>query len=72
MTKQPRDQRSPDVFDEFTDGLAQGDYSQFGQWLDAELEKLVARWIHLAAPSASRVGALSNRRADLSNSAEAE
>jgi hypothetical protein len=26
----------------------------FGQWLDVELEKLVARWIHLAAPNATR------------------
>lgn len=27
---------------------------QFGLWLDGELETLVARWIHLAAPNASR------------------
>ena len=26
----------------------------FGQWMDSELEKLVARWIHLAAPNAQR------------------
>lgn len=26
----------------------------FGQWLDLELEQLVARWIHAAAPNASR------------------
>jgi hypothetical protein len=26
----------------------------FGHWLDAELDKLVAQWVHLAAPSASR------------------
>lgn len=26
----------------------------FGQWLDEELEKLVARWVHLAAPRAGR------------------
>ncbi len=27
---------------------------QFGLWLDGELEALVARWIHLAAPNASK------------------
>lgn len=26
----------------------------FGLWLDGELETLVARWIHLAAPNASK------------------
>ena len=26
----------------------------FGAWIDAELEKFVARWIHLAAPNAQR------------------
>ena len=30
-------------------------YDVFGEWLDGELEKLVARWIHLAAPNASSV-----------------
>jgi hypothetical protein len=30
------------------------DYEIFGAWMDGELEKLVARWIHLAAPNASR------------------
>jgi len=28
--------------------------ADFGRWLDGELEQLVARWIHLAAPNASR------------------
>ena len=28
--------------------------ADFGRWLDAELDVLVARWIHLAAPNASR------------------
>ncbi len=28
----------------------------FGLWLDGELEKLVARWQHLAAPQAHRGG----------------
>ncbi len=28
--------------------------NEFGRWLDGELEQLVARWIHLAAPNASR------------------
>jgi hypothetical protein len=27
---------------------------QFAHWFDDELEKLVARWRHLAAPNASR------------------
>ncbi len=26
---------------------------KFGVWLDGELEKLVARWVHLAAPNAA-------------------
>jgi len=26
----------------------------FAEWMDAELEKLVAKWIHLAAPNATR------------------
>jgi hypothetical protein len=26
----------------------------FGDWMDGALEQLVARWIHLAAPNASR------------------
>lgn len=29
-------------------------YAPFEAWLDEELERLVARWIHLAAPNASR------------------
>ncbi|HUY92389.1 MAG TPA: hypothetical protein VMV10_26845 [Pirellulales bacterium] len=29
-------------------------YAPFESWLDEELERLVARWIHLAAPNASR------------------
>jgi hypothetical protein len=27
---------------------------EFGDWMDRELEQLVARWIHLAAPNAAR------------------
>ena len=27
---------------------------EFGDWMDGELDRLVARWIHLAAPNASR------------------
>jgi hypothetical protein len=29
-------------------------YVAFGQWIDRELEKLVARWIDRAAPAAQR------------------
>lgn len=29
-------------------------YELFTAWMDAELEKLVARWCHLAAPNAGR------------------
>ena len=28
--------------------------AEFGRWMDGELEQLVARWAHLAAPNASR------------------
>jgi hypothetical protein len=28
--------------------------NEFSQWMDGELEQLVARWAHLAAPNASR------------------
>jgi hypothetical protein len=38
-----------------TTALQEPDYEEtFGLWMDAELEKLVARWVHLAAPNASR------------------
>lgn len=31
------------------------DFTALDEWMDAELEKLVARWVHLAAPNASRI-----------------
>lgn len=34
--------------------LAEPDVAVFAQWMDVELEKLVARWVHLAAPRAGR------------------
>jgi hypothetical protein len=34
--------------------LREPNYDAFGEWMDGELEKLVARWVHLAAPNASR------------------
>jgi hypothetical protein len=34
--------------------LAEVDVSALAEWMDAELEKLVARWVHLAAPRAGR------------------
>jgi hypothetical protein len=30
-------------------------FDVFDQWMDLQLEQLVARWIHTAAPNASRV-----------------
>jgi len=29
-------------------------YAKFGEWIDRELDKLVARWSHWAAPNANR------------------
>lgn len=29
-------------------------YAAFDRWMDEQLEKLVARWIHRAAPNAQR------------------
>lgn len=29
-------------------------YEPFGVWIDTQLDELIGRWIHLAAPSASR------------------
>ena len=37
-----------------TTAVEEPNYEAFGTWMDGELEKLVARWIHLAAPNASR------------------
>ncbi len=34
--------------------VASQSYQEFTRWLDGELEQLVARWKHVAAPSASR------------------
>lgn len=36
-------------------------YQEFDQWMDRALERLVARWIHAAAPNAFRQGLLKNR-----------
>ena len=33
----------------------------FSRWIDAELELLVSRWIHLAAPNATRPRKCRNR-----------
>ena len=30
------------------------EFVEFGQWIDTQLEQLVARWIHTAAPNAKR------------------
>jgi len=34
--------------------VAAGSFQEFEQWIDRELAKLVACWIHAAAPNASR------------------
>ena len=34
--------------------VARGPYRRFTRWLDRELEALVSRWEHTAAPSALR------------------
>ncbi|HEY5313382.1 MAG TPA: hypothetical protein VIK18_12720 [Pirellulales bacterium] len=44
----PGHQLQPDT------ALVEADVTVFAEWMDAELEKLVARWIHLAAPRAGR------------------
>jgi hypothetical protein len=36
-------------------------YVQFEAWMDGELERLVARWIHAAAPNSNRPNLLRNR-----------
>lgn len=36
-------------------------YVQFESWMDGELDRLVARWIHAAAPNANRPSLLRNR-----------
>ena len=36
-------------------------FVQFNQLMDTELDKLVARWIHTAAPNASRRSKFSGR-----------
>ncbi len=43
------DTASPD----FTEAEEQA-LAEFGRWLDGELGQLVARWVHLAAPNASK------------------
>jgi hypothetical protein len=36
-------------------------FVDFDQWMDGQLDNLVARWIHLAAPNAARVRRVSSR-----------
>ncbi len=36
-------------------------YQEFDQWMDVELERLVARWIDSAAPNAGRMSLLQAR-----------
>lgn len=38
-------------------------FQEFDQWMDVELERLVARWIHTAAPNAHRMSLLRGRSA---------
>ncbi|MBI2823545.1 MAG: hypothetical protein HYX69_02505 [Planctomycetia bacterium] len=39
--------------------------AKFGCWLDGELDRLVARWIHLAAPNAARRERVGRRLGEL-------
>jgi len=39
-------------------------FVDFDQWMDVQLDSLVARWIHMAAPNASRVQRVSARLTD--------
>ncbi|MHC4398228.1 MAG: hypothetical protein ACYTG0_00955 [Planctomycetota bacterium] len=34
--------------------IARVPYQEFTRWMDGQLEELVARWAHLAAPNAAR------------------
>jgi len=62
--KPTEESNSPDVFPdlhgEVPVGLAAEEQAieHFATWLDVELEKLVARWSHLAAPKAGRSSTL--------------
>jgi len=36
-------------------GTESASFQKFDEWMDAELDRLVARWIHTAAPNANRL-----------------
>ncbi len=40
--------------DDVLEGVSEEVLATFELWMDSELEALTARWIHLAAPNASR------------------
>ncbi len=41
--------------------LESASFQVFEQWMDGELDRLIAQWIHAAAPNAQRIGLLSGR-----------
>jgi hypothetical protein len=34
--------------------VRRGSYRRFSQWIDEDLSRLIARWLHTAAPAAGR------------------
>lgn len=36
-------------------------FAEFDRWMDCQLESLVARWIHTAAPNANRVWRITDK-----------
>jgi len=58
MKKQPTNNpprpQSPPALPELGSAAEEAALEQFGLWMDGQLEELVAKWAHLAAPNASR------------------
>jgi hypothetical protein len=53
---------SPDEGGDTAIHVGRKPYDEFCLWLDGELEKLVARWAHTAAPQAGRLERILRRR----------
>lgn len=63
MNDQPFDPTKPETSATVAAATAQVSAQEaFSLWIDAELEKLVARWVHLAAPNANRPPKVRSRR----------